>query len=323
MKTCTAILLALGIAMSASAQDINRFRYFEEHGVMDPQISAEAANSLVREGIASESPKIIDSTIRGLGNLAPVLAHDLPHAYGKLPTRTFQTVPGLKQFLIEHWRRQHANVGGSTSEALRDSLGFHLYDGILVAPPSLADWGLEVADGGEAVDPEALFNELSRRIPSWLMIPQILSVYWPGDSVVEQFLYDMRDTDRASNVALTTLGLLNTGKFTSEAANAFRISLLENPGTDVGASAAVARAAEGLALSRPAAALPALIEAGVKNPAARSAILVAVAGYDENQLELYARQIGRLVQHGIDVMPTTAESEAYGRLIRLVMPVAE
>ncbi len=98
---------------------------------------------------------------------------------------------------------------------------------------------------------------------------------------------------------------------------------MENPDTDVGASAAVLRAAEGLALSRPAAALPALIEAGVKNPAARSAVLVAVAGYDETQLEPYTRQIGQLVQHGIDVMPTTAESEAYDRLISLVMPVAE
>ena len=323
MKTCTAILLALGIAMSASAQDIDRFRYFQEHGVMDPQISAEAANSLVREGIASESPEIIDSTIRGLGNLAPVLAHDLPHAYGKLPTRTFQTVPGLKQFLIEHWRRQHANVGGSTSEALRNSLGFHSYDGIMVASPSPAEWGLEATDAGEPVDPGDFLNELSRRVPPWLMIPQILSVYWPGDSEVEQFLYDMKDTDRASNAALTTLDLLNTGKFTSEAANGFRISQLENPDTEVGASATVIRAAEGLALSRPAAALPALIEAGAKNPAARSAILVAVAGYDENQLELYARQIGQLVQHGIDVIPTTAESEAYDRLIRLVMPVVE
>ena len=56
MKTCTAILIALGVAMAASAQDIDRFRYFQEHGVMDPQISAEAANSLVREGIASEEP---------------------------------------------------------------------------------------------------------------------------------------------------------------------------------------------------------------------------------------------------------------------------
>ena len=309
--------------MAASAQDIDRFRYFQEHGIMDPQISSKSANSLVREAIESEDPVVVDIAIRSLGNLASVLAHGLPHAYPELPTRSFQAVPGLKQFLIEHWRRQHASVGGSTSEALRDSLGFHSHDASSVTVPSPAEWGLEVTDTGEIVESERLVNELFKRIPSWLMIPQVLSVYWPGDAEVEQFLYDMRDTDRASNVALTTLSLLNIGEFTSEAANAFRISQLENPGTDPGATTAVIWAAQGLALSRPAAALPALIRASVKNPAARSAILVSVAGYDENELELYARQIVRLVQAGIDGMPTTAETEAYDRLFGLLKPDVE
>ena len=318
MKTCTAIVIMLGIAMATSAQDIDRFRYFHEHGVMDPGFSSQAANSLVREGIVSEDPKVVELTIRGLGNLASAIAHDLPHAYAKLPDRTFQTVPGLKQFLIEHWREEHEKVGFSTAEAIRDSTGIHLSDGVTETFPSPADWGLEVTDAGEAADLNALLDEMDKRLPSWPMIPQILSVYWPGDSEVEQFLYEMRDTDKTPNITLSTLGLLNVGKFTSAAANAYRLSQLGNPDVEeIGAYTAVILAAEGLALSRPLDALPALIAAGVKHPGARSAVLIAVAGYDESQLELHTQLIGRLVQGGIGAMPTAAETEAYDRLIRL------
>lgn len=310
MKTCTALLLLLGIVMAASAQGIDRFHYFQEHGVMDPQISSQAANSLVREGIASGDPKVVDLTIRGLGKLAAVLAHDLPHAYPMLPTRTFHTVPGLKKFLIQHWRQEHEKAGFSIDEALRGSLGFHTSEGVLVKIPSPAEWGLEVTETGEPIDLEAFVAELSKRTPAWLMIRQILSVYWPGDPEVERFLYEVRDTDTSRNVALETLDLINFGKFISAAANAFRISLLDNPH-------AVIMAAEGLALSRPPDALPALIEAGVKHPAAQRAVMIAVAGYDESQLVLHAEQIGQLVQGGVSVTPTTAEMEAYNRLVRL------
>ena len=103
----------------------------------------------------------------------------------------------------------------------------------------------------------------------WLMIPQILCVYWPGDPDVEQFLYEKHEADEGGNTTLTTLFLLNAGKFTSNEANAFRmftsrIRLRRWPAPM--APMAVTRAAEGLALSRPADALPALIEAGLQYP---------------------------------------------------------
>ncbi len=77
------------------------------------------------------------------------------------------------------------------------------------------------------------------------------------------------------------------------------------------------------ALSRLTDALPALIAAGVKYPAARGTILVAVAGYDESQLEQYAEQISRLVRDGVDAVPTVAETEAHDRLVGLLEGVSE
>ena len=319
MKSHTAALMVLGaaISMAVSAQDFDSLRHFQEHGVMDPRVSSETANSLVRAGIESGDPEAVDIVIRSLGSLGAVLAHDLPHGFEELPSRAFHAVPGLKRFLMEHWREQHGRAGGSTFEALNDSLGFSSPDGLTALSPPLTEWGLEVNDAGDVVDPDALIRELSRRAPSWPMIPQILSVYWPGDFEVEQFLLEIRNTDRTPSATFTALHLLNVGKFTSEAANAFRISQLESPYTEVGESSEVVLAVEGLALSRPVDALPALIEAGLKYSGARSAVLVAVAGYDDIQLEQQARQISRLVQSGAGVMPTDAVSEAYDRLSRL------
>lgn len=327
-RSWQAVLLFGGLLVAAavSAQETDRLRHFEEHGVMDPQVSSETANSLVRAGIESGDPEVVDLAIRGLGNLAAVLAHDLPHVYAELPTRTFHGVPGLKRFLMEHWLEQLDQARGSAFEATNESLGCDSPDGITVTCPSPGEWGLEVNDSGDAVDPEALIRELSKRMPSWPMIPQILSVYWPGDPEVEQFLYQMRDTDRTPNVTLTTLSLLNVGKFTSEVANAFRMSQLEDPYTgdmEVGASPAVILAVDGLALSRPVESLSALIEAGVKYPAARGAALVAVAGYGEDLLQRHGRQIGRLVRSGAGAARTDAEAEAYDRLVGLLEVTAQ
>ena len=160
--------------MPASAQDIDRFRYFESQGVMDPGVSPSAANALVSEGIAQTDPAVVDMTIRGLGNLAMVLAHNLPHAFGNLPTRTFRTVPGLKEFLIRHWRVQHEKTGRNSFEIGLKDVGLESLGGTMATGPTAADLGLEE---DEIV---GYFENLLDSSPPWPMIPQILAVFWPG-----------------------------------------------------------------------------------------------------------------------------------------------
>ena len=266
---CTMLrIIALGFAATTLAQDFERFQHFQEAGVHDPGVSATAANSLVSEGIASGNSRIIDMTIRGLGDLAANLAHQLPAEYGEYPVRAFSEVAGLKEFLIEHWRRQHEIAGRNSLEATVRELGGRLVDGSTLEL-SVADLGLEESADGN-VDATALISKLREKVSPWGSIPQILAVYWPGDGDVEQFLYDMHDADQSSTKMLTTLGLLNTGKFASDRANQFREQQLGASNTgDPSVSIAVTFAAEGLALSPPVYALPALIDAAMEHPTAR------------------------------------------------------
>lgn len=57
---------------------------------------------------------------------------------------------------------------------------------------------------------------------------------------------------------------------------------------------AVALAAEGLALSRPAEPVPYLISARLEHPSAGGEILVALAGYEDDVLSAYASEVAEL-----------------------------
>ena len=113
--------------------------------------------------------------------------------------------------------------------------------------PSAAERGQ--TEGEEEASLESAIADWRNRLDPWVMIPQVLSVFWPKDPDVEQFLYEMQHTDEGETTALTTLFLLNVGKFTSSEANAFRIDQLRDSNEGMGAPTAVAWAAEGLALS--------------------------------------------------------------------------
>ena len=105
-----------------------------------------------------------------------------------------------------------------------------------------------------------------------------------------------QETDQSPTKTLTTLSLLNTGTFTSEGANGFRIAQLRNPNLATDAPIAATWAAEGLALSRPVEALPVLIEAGKEYSNAREAVFIALAGYQEIELRPYATEIEALLK---------------------------
>ena len=316
MRCATLKIIALGIAGTTLAQDFQRFRHFQDAGVHDPGVSATAANSLVSEGIASENSRIIDMTIRGLGDLAANLAHQLPTEYGEYPVRAFSDVVGLKEFLIEHWRRQHEIAGRNALEATVRELGGRLVDGSTL-DLSVADLGLEESADG-SVDATALISKLRETVSPWRSIPQILAVYWLGDADVEQFLYDMHDADQSATKMPTTLGLLNTGKFATDRANLFREKQLGAPNTgDPSVSIAVTFAAEGLAFSRPTYALPALIDAAMEHPTARPAVLVTMSHYGEEDLVPYAQEIDKLLEGDLGLLPMGAETEAVERLKKI------
>ena len=308
MRTRTLALLAVWVGMAASArEDVERFRHFMEEGVMDPGISVATANEIVTEGMSSGDAAVVEMTLRAMREHAAYAANDFLSQYVVIPHREFAQVPGLKEFLIEYWRIHHRESGHNTSDVIeRETKG--------IRDPESVEHGPEVNDILTEGAWERIGKEVRERTPAWTSIPLILAVNWPGDLAVEQFLYEMLDSDGSPHITLTTLALLNDGKFTSDQANSFRVrELVRSDADHVG----VSLAADGLALSRPEYALPLLIAAGAEHPAALDAVRAAVAGYTDRQLARHADELRPLVPRTLELMPVGTERDAVERLMRV------
>ncbi len=296
IKICV-LIYVLGISLSASALDVDRYKDFWKQGVLDSSVSNHTANEIVLAGITSNDEEIVNWTIKALANLSAIIANDyLISPYGPAPSRSFPEVPGLKEFLIDHWKQQHAENGYNNSDSLYQS----------------TEWK---NDEEKDLPPDILWELIQERAIGWPSIPQILCVFWPSDADVHQLLWYFQDTDMSSTLHVETLKLLNTGKFVTPEADAFRISHISGQtGVKFDTYIAVGEAAEGLALNRPIDALPHLITAGKEHLLAKDQVLVALSGYAEDQLMPYADDIKTMIGSGKPMWPTDAVSEAYDRL---------
>ena len=309
------IIPVIFVPLIAFAEDLSDYRYFKDQGILDASISNEKANYVVAAGIVSENPAIVDMTIRALGVYASIAVNSLPNRYGPLPHRSFQAVPDLKEFLIGYWReRYHGSGGDPTSTVLRE-LGS--LDG-----RSLEGWTVEgllpdVEGNMDRAYTGDLLVAVSERISPWTMIPGILCTYWPTDEEVHQLLWERHRSDPDPNIALTTLALLNDGMFTTSQATAYRIEMLSSS-RDQTAGAAVALASRGLELSHPNEALPHLIDAAYREAEAREDVLMAIAGYDREQIFEYAVELRPLLETVKSKSPLGTELEVLGRLERLL-----
>ncbi len=304
-KFCV-LLYVLGFALAASAQDIDRYEDFWKQGVLDIKVSNQTANDIVLAGITSNNADVVNLTIKAMGKLIGTRALNIPIPFdsffmrfqeGPVPMRAFQEVPGLKEFLINHWMEQYESHG-YIQESLEGGI------------PDMVAY-IEEAD----LDEVALLEELEKRSIGWTRIPVILCTWWPGDSDVHELLWYRHETK--PDMYEATLYLLNVGNFTTPEADAFRIRHLSLPSdSDDGNFIAVGHAAVGLAMNHPIEALPHLITAGEDHPSAIESILVALSSYDDDKLVPYAEDIqSMLVFSG---KPTTyadrAISVAYERL---------
>ena len=310
MMKSFALIVTLGIGMIASAQNVDRYKYFESDGILDTGVSNETANAMVRNGIASGDAEIVNLVIRALGRLASHTAHGLLSPHGSLPSRSFQQVDGLKRFLMNHWDEQHEKSGYKVRESILRALGST--DGVNLEL-NLAHLGLEETDEPTVDD---IWNAAQEKSLPWTKIPQILCVFWPGDSDVHTLLWDFHLKDRSQDISSTILGLLNTGKFSTDRANAYRIDQLNRVGEL--AHVPVFFAVRGLALSRPADALPGLIFALQNHAVARGDILATIAGYEDDELAPYIRELAPLVNVDRDKLRLGAELEALNRLQSLM-----
>ena len=258
---------------------------------------------------------IVNMTIKALGSLAIKVSYELPSPHGPIPPRSFPEVPGLKEFLIEHSKQQHEKNGYNIEQAIRRSQGME--DDSDRGGIAAADMDLKEDSD---LDPGASMATFEKRLPAWVLIPEILCTFWPGDSDVQQLLWIFQDKDLSSNNQMRTLLLLNVGKFATPEADAFRISQLASPSGDPVASVGVMIAVAGLelAMNPPIDALPHLITAGIEHPMALLSVWVVVAGYDDNQLAPYTQELQSLLGHNVSSQSSSEVYEAYNRLVSFV-----
>ena len=285
-----ATLVFIFLAQLVFANQLDRFVHLKESGILDPNYTNDSINQLLREGIESSNPEVVNLTIQSLRNLTYSTYIDAKFDEAKnLPERDIQNVPGLKGFLIEYWNIQHSRSGFNTKGQLESDLADFLRENHTIS--SLK----ESANRGtvEEVKIEDLESKIRESTSPWLSIPEILCAYWPKNDDVHRLIWSYYDKDRGLE-PYVFLKLLNLGLFTSSRDNQYRIERLVayRPGTGLQADREISPAAYGLALSHPEEAIPNLITAGLDHIKPRGDVLVTLSGYSFDQLD---RSYSRLV----------------------------
>lgn len=194
MKNWTTVLFAVvagSLCVHATPSSIDPNSYFEER-LHDSEIGIDEANLIVMETLTNGDAESVARVVYAMGFLAGAKFAEEQRWWGSVdvPERRFHEVPGLKEFLFEYWR---AGVRR---------------DGFLHRVPQTLDEQ----------------TEWRTTLPPWEAVPGILVTYYPGDSDVYDFIWEIYEpTDR-----IRTLFLLNGGTFRTPEANQYRIACLED-----------------------------------------------------------------------------------------------
>ena len=225
---------------------------FASVGMFDPKRPNEEVNRLILQGIVSDSPRIVELTIRAMGAHAISLAFSESHS--SVPVRDFAAVPGLKQFLIGYWHDKIATEGFVHQRPQR------------AGESSLRS---ESNPWVEVVDSAA----------DWLTVPRVLATTFPGDEDVHEIIWEMHPYLGSS--AARTLSLLNSGRFRTPEADKLRIDSLaaEDAWT-------LREAADGIAISKPQGGLDALGSAVRGDPAKAYYLIDAIVSYGPEAIPL-------------------------------------
>ena len=113
MKAIGVIMLVLcgslaGGAMANEASPLaDDYEEFVESGVFDPELSNPKADEMVFRGISSDNQRIVELTVRAMGEHAMQRALE-----GAVVARSFSLVPGLHDFLTGYWHDNLDDFGG-------------------------------------------------------------------------------------------------------------------------------------------------------------------------------------------------------------------
>lgn len=234
---------------------------------------------LVAEGLEDENPDVVSATIGSLAWYAVHLITQLDNSGKPRFDRGLNTVPNLKQTLIEVWRaNKNEDSYPLTEEDVENSM--------------------EVRN-----DLVVLAHDFV-----WSNVPSILAALYPQDEEVHEIIWDAYDPENPANI----LDWLNRGKFKTERATKLRVEALK-----IRDGLAPLYAAVGLGLTKTNESLQALVDRLEEDPGSRALcahLVEAIAFHDEHAiphldlLHSSAEKAGLLLPEGI----TLERPDGYG-----------
>ena len=184
----------------SNANDIplSVYQEFEETERFNRNFPNKTVHPLIQVALADPRPEVHHHLLRGLGRLSTRLEVSLrEHVTPVPPMRRLSDVLGLKELLLKHWTDGVSNAD------------IHTHDG---KPPT----------------------HHSSEDPGWQYVPEILSVHYPRDKEVQNFLWSLEETITTSRL----LRLLNNAQDTSSKANELRLYHLHSDKLEVAKEAA-------------------------------------------------------------------------------------
>ena len=206
-------------ALAESAEEMReRYLKFAAEGISDVQrVSNVEVWRTLRTGVESDDRRIVDLTLLALNNLTLLYVPEVRRIQVNPwnSDREINRVPGLKRFLINHWR---AHAAGRDHEVPMTDIQRPEWFG-----PWPSEWASHDATAEEAKDK---VWETFVHSTQWQLIPNVLATHWPGDPEVLSLIWEARDhhvlTVPDADPVAYAVGLFDRGKFDTSEVNALR-----------------------------------------------------------------------------------------------------
>ena len=214
-------MCALGSsAAGAESTEEMRERYlkFAADGIANVQkISNDGVLRMLRAGVESDDDRIVDLTLMALNTLTRLYTPELRAVQANpwKSDRGISRVPGLKRFLINHWR---AHAAGRDFETPMTDV-------------QRPDWFWPSEDFHDEVKDQ--FWEATVHSPQWVLIPSVLATHWPNDPEVLELILEARGhlaSVPEADPDVYAVGLFERGEFDTPEVNALRQTVAAREG---------------------------------------------------------------------------------------------
>lgn len=293
-------------AFSALTQELTEYEDLVNLLIWDDKVPNATVNEIIRKGFESDNYEIANLTLRAMGEASKYSAYGLLSPLDDVvPNRSFNTVNGLRNFLIDLWYVKFLESEYNIEKAILEATSLQEGENVEDRTRRI----LKMEENSE-VTPKDIMAALNLSIPAWTNIPFILSVHWPKDQDVYELIWHHYTHSKSSGREMLTLVFLNMGKFESDRDNNFRLNILEVRDRQQSLDwHMLTMAAEGLRYSQPETSIMHLLRIGTNLPSSREKIIMTLTVFDESTIDKYRDEISSLIS-SLELDKTTPHVKA-------------